>query len=458
MADIIAFPIPNVTLDDLSSSRLVPTGGSNDQYLGVSGGVKQWLTPVNALIDISNKRKGIAGNSNNDSEIQGIWSIKSNYAVDTSTDTLGTQIGLAWAYGTTAGAPFSGDNNFLFAAGGEWGSSISAGGSAWFKTHLVVGTKGSRNVPGDDRVVFTTFQDKVSDGFSAWVAKTYQDVDDLNMDGGAFVKHAKNYEATSGYADTLQVYSLAGSSGTIVGNNNFAELGSPPYSIPGSWNANGYISFELGPSYPKSERARFNNEGDFIVGWSNVNSGYTASQSGTTVTFTVGTVSASDVGHYLIWAGKRRVADKIISFTDSTHVEVETSRTMPSQGSVNIYKPKILLGKEGTIKGRILPRVGTIASSSTPSPNGDTDDIFTVTALAANATFAAPSGTPVAGQPLIIRIKDNGTARTLAFNSIYRAIGITLPTTTVISKTIYLGLIYNVTDTKWDVVSYLLEA
>lgn len=107
---------------------------------------------------------------------------------------------------------------------------------------------------------------------------------------------------------------------------------------------------------------------------------------------------------------------------------------------------------------RVTKRVGTTASSSTPTPNADANDVYTVTALAAGATFGAPSGTPTDGQSLIIRVKDNGTARTLAYNAIYRAIGVTLPTTTVISKTIYLGCIYNSADTKWDVIAVAQEA
>ena len=107
---------------------------------------------------------------------------------------------------------------------------------------------------------------------------------------------------------------------------------------------------------------------------------------------------------------------------------------------------------------RLEPRIGTTASSATPTPSANTDDQYNVTALAAGATFAAPSGTPTDGQKLTLRIKDNGTARTLAFNAIYRAIGVTLPTTTVISKTIYIGCIYNAADTKWDVVSVAQEA
>lgn len=107
---------------------------------------------------------------------------------------------------------------------------------------------------------------------------------------------------------------------------------------------------------------------------------------------------------------------------------------------------------------RITKRIGTTASSATPTPDADANDQYNVTALAAGATFGAPTGTPTDGQTLVIRIKDNGTARTLAYNAIYRALGITLPTTTVISKTIYLGMIYNAADTKWDVVAYRAEA
>ncbi len=109
----------------------------------------------------------------------------------------------------------------------------------------------------------------------------------------------------------------------------------------------------------------------------------------------------------------------------------------------------------GSFVSRITPRVGTTASSSTPTPTGDDSDLYTITALAANATFAAPSGTPVNGQKLTIRIKDNGTARTLAWNSIYRAGDVALPTTTVVSKTMYLGFIYNGADSNWDFVAFV---
>ena len=106
---------------------------------------------------------------------------------------------------------------------------------------------------------------------------------------------------------------------------------------------------------------------------------------------------------------------------------------------------------------RITKRVNTIASSATPTPAGDTTDIFTVTALAEAATFAAPTGTPTNGQALLLRIKDNATAQTLAYNAIYReGDDIKLPTMTIAGKTMYVALIYNSTDVKYDLVGVVM--
>ena len=105
---------------------------------------------------------------------------------------------------------------------------------------------------------------------------------------------------------------------------------------------------------------------------------------------------------------------------------------------------------------RVTKRIGTTASSATPTPASDDVDIYTVTALAEAAAFGAPSGTPTNGQGLIIRILDNGTARALSFNAIYRfSADLPAPTTTVISKTMYLGFCYNSAATKWDCVAFI---
>ncbi len=112
------------------------------------------------------------------------------------------------------------------------------------------------------------------------------------------------------------------------------------------------------------------------------------------------------------------------------------------------------LASVAILGSRITKRGGTVASAATIIPTGDTADIYTVTAQAAAGDFAAPSGTPTEGQGLILRIEDDGTARALAFNAIYRAgTDIALPTTTVLGKVMYLGFIYNNTDSKFDLVA-----
>jgi hypothetical protein len=104
----------------------------------------------------------------------------------------------------------------------------------------------------------------------------------------------------------------------------------------------------------------------------------------------------------------------------------------------------------------------SITTASTITPTSDTADQYNVTALASSpATIAAPSGSPTNGQKLVIRLKDNGTGRTLNWTTTsggYRAIGVTLPNTTVANKTTYVGCIYNATDTFWDVVASVTEA
>jgi hypothetical protein len=137
-----------------------------------------------------------------------------------------------------------------------------------------------------------------------------------------------------------------------------------------------------------------------------------------------------------------------------SHLEVDDNFTNLNTDKVEKTAADIT---GGTITGtRINPRVTNITSSATITPPSDTADQYSVTALAVPATIAIPSGTAVAGQKLVIRIKDNGTAQALTWTTSaggYRIVGTTLPTTTVLSKVLYVGCIYNATESFWDVVA-----
>lgn len=99
---------------------------------------------------------------------------------------------------------------------------------------------------------------------------------------------------------------------------------------------------------------------------------------------------------------------------------------------------------------RITPRVGTVASSATPTINTDNVDIFTITALAVNITSMTTnlSGTPTDGQELIISIVGTAT-RTIAWGASYEDGGQALPVTTVGTQRLTVRLIWNAATSKW---------
>lgn len=103
------------------------------------------------------------------------------------------------------------------------------------------------------------------------------------------------------------------------------------------------------------------------------------------------------------------------------------------------------------------PRVQSVTSAATVTATS-TNDLVKITAQAAALTLANPTGTFTEGQALLFRIKDNGTARAITYGAKFRALGVTLPTTTTISKTTYLGVVYNATDDKFDVLGVNTEA
>lgn len=110
---------------------------------------------------------------------------------------------------------------------------------------------------------------------------------------------------------------------------------------------------------------------------------------------------------------------------------------------------------------RINPRLVTATSYTTDTGTSldvSTCDQFEITAQAGDLKFNNPGGTPTGGQKLIIRIKDSGAARALTYDTQFRAMGNDLPSTTVLSKTLYMGFIFNNTDTKWDLVAVAQEA
>jgi len=153
----------------------------------------------------------------------------------------------------------------------------------------------------------------------------------------------------------------------------------------------------------------------------------------------------SDTGTANKWASQSEL-DQIS--TNTNDISTNTSNISTNASSISSNTTQI-----NRLKGS-----STRASVATLTPNISNNSLEQITAQAVNLTVSAPSGTPVLGQKLIINITDDGTARTISWNAVYNVIDVTLPITTTVNKSLYIGCIYNADTSQWDVVAVKEEA
>ena len=140
------------------------------------------------------------------------------------------------------------------------------------------------------------------------------------------------------------------------------------------------------------------------------------------------------------------------AFTQSFTATGNTAVTLPTTGTL-----ATLAGADTFTNKRIDPRTSTATSTSSLTPNISSFDQYNLTAQAVSLVINAPTGTPVDGNRLTIRITDNGTPQSISWDAAFRAIALPLPTTTIANKILYVGCIYNSDDIEWDIVAVSQE-
>jgi hypothetical protein len=162
---------------------------------------------------------------------------------------------------------------------------------------------------------------------------------------------------------------------------------------------------------------------------------------------------------------KRGVVSSIAGQYANIYVEGNTVETknVPSIGThAPVVGEKVLMmsigdtGANLVILGPIFassPNSRTITTATTLVP---LPPLHMVTALASALSISTP-GAAANGAKIMIRIKDNGTSRGLTWNAIFRPIGVSLPSSTIAGKQLYVGAIYNQEDSKWDVIAVTQE-
>ena len=99
------------------------------------------------------------------------------------------------------------------------------------------------------------------------------------------------------------------------------------------------------------------------------------------------------------------------------------------------------------------PNIFSVTNTSTLTINPLLCDTQLILNQNSGIVMGVPLTTPHQGSKMTIRLKDDGTSRTITWNPIFRGIYDPLPSKTVPGKTLYLDLVYNETDSMYDVVS-----
>jgi len=436
--------VGEVVAPDLAESiKVITNGGGTSQF--VLDTLTSLQTQINTLIPSQTGNSGkfltTNGTTTSWSSIAGGLSYQGTWNASTNTPTLTSSVGVNGYYYIVATAGSTNLNGITDWQIGDW---LMFNGSVWQKidqSNLVTSVNGQTGA--------------VSVGTVTSVAATAGT--GISITGSPITTSGTLNIANTAPDQTVVLTASTGisTSGTYP---NFTITNSAPDQTVALTAGTGISTSGTYPNFTITNSAP-----DQTVALTGAG---TTSVTGTYPNFTItsndsatGTVTsvAATVPSFLSVAGSPITTSGTLAITLSgTALPIAnggTGATTLAGASIATYS-----GTETLTNKRIDPRVTSAASASSLTPDISASDVYAYTALAAGLTINAPTGTPLDGDKLIFRLLDNGTSRALTWNATYTVIGVTLPTATTISKTTYVGCIYNANNTRWDVIAVTTQA
>lgn len=455
-ASIAASYTLTLPVDDGDSGQVLSTNGSGVLAWASAGGVPTTITVANEATDTScfiafftaatgdlgpKTNANLTFNSNTGVLTAGqtiVGSINGNAATVTVADAAGdtttfvllaTDATGSLTPATDAGLSYNATTNVLTSSGGFSGNITGNAATVTFANEatdttcfIAFGTAATGSLPVSTNTNMT-FNSNTGVATFASTVLTTTDINGGTVDGtviGASV--------------------AAAITGTLITGNSFVPNNSSvptnglylPAANTLGWAINSAAELQLTGTALSPAADGGNSLGTTALGWQNLfaNTGFVLNieNSDWVATHTAGILT--------VGTGDLRVTN---NFTNATSV-------------VTVGGAQTLTNK------RITPRVLSAAAYTTDtgsSINGDTQDMFIVTAQTGALKFNNPSGTPTDGQKLIITVASSTTsARALTWDTAYGSTTVTLPSTTAATTaTLSIGFIWSASKTLWQCVA-----